>query len=370
MHQQSELTLAQVEQFKRDRFPYVFGHLGATAAVVGIAWPTADHQALLWFAIVHHISTWILAFTFFRPFRSGPQSQIPLSTYVGTVICNATLSSALLFDLTAARELDFTLAAGAVLFAGAAGSFVTLGVHSTIMRVALASLLLPYVLIAFLLGHIAIALGVVFFFCNVVITGVWKTTRGNQQLIEMRVSESKRAALAEMEAETDPLTGLVNRRGVDRLDGKALDSGAAAMYFDLNNFKAINDTCGHSVGDEVLQVIAQRLRDNVPESDVVARIGGDEFLVLSFTNDTGTIEAMVDALDEQLRQPVVVEGGEALHLTLAVGISYANTPWLQLTDLLRDSDQDMYRSKSAMRSSSEDRDQAPEFVADIDRSAA
>ena len=141
------------------------------------------------------------------------------------------------------------------------------------------------------------------------------------------------------------------------------------MYFDLNDFKAINDTCGHSVGDEVLQVIAQRLRDNVPESDVVARIGGDEFLVLSFTNDTGTIEAMVDALDQQLRQPVVVEGGEVLHLTLAVGISYANTPWLQLTDLLRDSDRDMYRSKSAMRSS-QDRVEAPKFVADIDRSAA
>ena len=132
----------------------------------------------------------------------------------------------------------------------------------------------------------------------------------------------------------------------------------------------INDTCGHSVGDDVLQVIAQRLQDYVPASDVVARIGGDEFLVLSFTNNTSTIEAMVEALDEQLRQPIVVAGGEVLHITIAVGISYTHTPWLQLADLLRDSDRDMYRAKSAMRSNLEDRDQVPEFVADIDRSAA
>ena len=86
---------------------------------------------------------------------------------------------------------------------------------------------------------------------------------------------------------------------------------------------------------------------------------------------------MVEALDEQLRQPVVVAGGEVLHITIAVGISYTRAPWLQLADLLRDSDRDMYRSKSAMyrsksamRSSGEDRDQTPKVLADIDRSAA
>ena len=54
---------------------------------------------------------------------------------------------------------------------------------------------------------------------------------------------------------------------------------------------------------------------------------------------------MVEALDEQLRQPVVVAGGEVLHITIAVGISYTKAPWLQLADLLRDSDRDMYRSR-------------------------
>lgn len=361
MQQKAELTLAQVEQFKRDRWPYVIGHVGATAAVVGVSWPTADHSALLWFAVVHHISTWILAFTFFGPFRSGSPSQIPLSTYVGTVVCNATLSSALLFDLTSARNLDFTLAVGITLFAGAAGSFVTLGVHSTVMRVALASLLLPYALIVLSVGHIAIALGVVFFFCNVVIAGVWKTASGYQQLIAMRLSESQRAALAEMEAETDPLTGLMNRRGVQRLDGKALSDGAAAIYLDLNDFKAINDTYGHSVGDEVLRTVAGRLRTTVSISDAVARIGGDEFLVLAFTNDTSVIEASVQNINEQLEKPFAI-GGKALGLSIAVGTSYTDAPWLELAGLLQDSDRAMYRSKRDMQRNAVD--------ADLDRFAA
>ncbi len=370
MHQKSEFTLAQVEQFKRDRWPYVIGHVGATAAVVGVSWPVADHQALLWFAVIHHISTWILAFTFFLPFRSGPQAEIPLSTYIGTAVCNATLSSALLFDLTAARNLDFTLAVGIVLFAGAAGSFVTLGVHSTVMRVALASLLLPYVLITLFLGHIAIALGVVFFFCNVVITGVWKTTTGHQQLIASRISESHRAAVAEVEAETDPLTGLMNRRGVERLDGRALNAGAAAMYFDVNGFKAINDTFGHSAGDEVLRMIAQRLRDTVPTRDVVARIGGDEFLVLSFTDERFAIDAIVQDVNEQLQQPIVVAGGQVLHITIAVGISYTDAPWLQLAELVRDSDRDMYRTKRTMQSGKNGADITSTVDVDLDRFAA
>ena len=370
MHQKTELTRAQVEQFKRDRWPYVIGHVGATVSVVAVSWPTADHRALLWFALVHHLATWILGFTFFLPFRSGTQKRIPLLTYAGTALCNATLSSALLFDLTSARNLDFTLAVGCTLFAGAAGSFVTLGVHSTVMRVALASLLMPYALTTLLVGQIAIALGVVFFFCNVVIAGVWKTTSGHQQLIEKRLSESQRAALAEMEAATDPLTGLLNRRGVQRLDGTTLGSGASAMYFDVNDFKSINDTFGHSGGDEVLRVVAQRLRDTVPTGDVVARIGGDEFLVLTFADETSAVKALLQDINERIEQPIAVAVDEVVHITVASGISYTSAPLLELAGLLRDSDSAMYRSKRAIQSNETALGQTSEFDADLDRSAA
>ena len=346
MDNDAESTHA-VDQFKLDRWPYAIGHFGATLAIVAVAWPVADHNRLLWFGLAHHLATWVLALSFYLPLRSGNEKRIPLWTYVGLAIVNATLSSALLFDPAAAHELTFTLVIGVVLFAGAAGSFVTLGVHSTLMRVALTSLLFPYVITAFLFGHVALALGVLFFYCNVVVAGVWKLANAQQKLISSCVTAANRAELAELEAETDPLTGLVNRRGLDRLNGMQLRTGAAALYFDLNKFKAINDTYGHGVGDEILQVVAQRLLGAVSADDVVARLGGDEFLVLVFGDAVSSIDAVVERLSRRLQQPVVVSGSKMLDVSAAVGRSYTSGPVLNLDELLRDSDHAMYRSKGS-----------------------
>ena len=147
-------------------------------------------------------------------------SRIPLWTYFGLVAANATLSLALLFTPNgAAPELTYILTVVAVLFAGAAGSFVTLGVHANLIRVSLTSLLLPFVVTAFYFGHAAVALGTMCFYGNVVVTGVWKLANGQQELIALRINAAHRAEMAEKDAETDPLTGLINRRGIGRLDG-------------------------------------------------------------------------------------------------------------------------------------------------------
>lgn len=347
MDLKAEFKQAQLEQFKRDRWPYAIGHVGATAALVGIAWPVADHSSLLCFAVVHHLATWFLALTLYLPLRRSNVKQVPLWTFIGVAVVNATLSSALLFDLSAAGDLTYTLVVGVVLFAGAAGSFVTLGVHSTILRVALTSLLLPFVIAAFCLGHVAAALGTVFFFCNVVVAGVWKLTSGQRELILLRINAAERAELAELEAETDHLTGLANRRGVERLDGMNLSTGVSALYFDLNKFKPINDTYGHDVGDEILQVVAQRLRGAVSAKDVVARLGGDEFMVVIFEHEASAVKVVVDRLRRRLEEPVTVTGGQVLHISAAIGTSSTSAPVLKLDDLMRDSDQAMYRAKES-----------------------
>jgi len=199
---------AQVDRFKHDRLPYVIGHGLATVSVVGIAWAVVDHNSLLWFGVVHHIATWILAFSFYLPFRNKRVNRIPLWTYFGVIVANATLSLALLFDSEGARELSYILTVAAVLFAGAAGSFVTLGVHGPLIRVALTSLLLPFVVAAFCLGHVAVALGTMCFYCNVVVAGVWKLANGQQELISLGINAAHRAEVAEKDAEMDPLTGL------------------------------------------------------------------------------------------------------------------------------------------------------------------
>lgn len=347
MDLQAESSLAMLKQFKRDRWPYAIGHVGATLALVCIAWSVADHSALLWFGLVHHVASWIAALTLYLPLRGENTKRIPFWTYFGVVLVNATLSSALLFDLTAAQDLTFVLVVGVVLFAGAAGSFVTLGVHPTILRVALTSLLLPFVITTLCLGYVAVALGTVFFFCNVVVAGVWKLTSGQQELISLRLDAAQRAEIAELEAETDHLTGLVNRRGLKRFDGMELSNGAAALYFDVNKFKSINDTYGHLVGDEILQVVSQRLRGAVAATDVVVRLGGDEFLVLIFSDQDSTIDAAIERLSQRLQEPVSVSSGLMLNISAAVGHSSTSEPVLILDDLLRDSDQAMYQSKGS-----------------------
>ena len=85
----------------------------------------------------------------------------------------------------------------------------------------------------------------------------------------------------------DPLTGLNNQRYMNTLFDQALMLAMrphqilAVIYIDLDNFKPINDNAGHMVGDEVLKVIAKRLQDNTRSTDICARVGGDEFVILS-----------------------------------------------------------------------------------------
>ena len=296
---------------------------------------------------MHHLATWVLALAVYFPLRSKDLKRLPLWTYVGVVVVNATLSSALLFDWVAARDLTYTLVVGVVLFSGSAGSFVTLGVHSTMLRVAMTSLLLPFIISAFCLGHIAVALGTIVFYCNVAVAGVWKLSSGQQELIALRIAAAKRADIAQREAATDHLTGLVNRRGIEQLDGMELSTGAAALYFDVNKFKVINDTYGHGVGDEILQAVAQRLRGAVSANDVVARLRGDEFLVLIFSDDITAVDLIARRICQRLREPVSVSGDHVLDITATVGRAYTSEPVLRLEDLMRDSDHAMYQTKKA-----------------------
>ena len=352
MDRETEFARAQVDRFKRDRLPYVVGHVLATVSLIGIAWASADHGSLLRFGVAHHFATWVLALSFYLPFRNKRVSRIPLWTYFGLVVANATLSLALLFTPKGtAPELSYLLTVAAVLFSGAAGSFVTLGVHPTLIRVGLTSILLPFVVTTFCYGHVAIALGTMCFYCNVVVAGVWKLANGQQELIDLRINAAHRAEIAEREAETDPLTGLINRRGVDRLDGMELNSGATAFYVDLNKFKTINDTYGHDIGDEILNFAAQRLRNAVSGDDVVARLGGDEFLVLTFENDADVTDTIITRLSERLQEPVCLSNGNVLEISAAIGRCSTSAPVLKLNDLLRESDHAMYLSKRSQERS-------------------
>ncbi|QSX77540.1 GGDEF domain-containing protein [Agrilutibacter solisilvae] len=149
----------------------------------------------------------------------------------------------------------------------------------------------------------------------------------------------------------DPLTGLPNRKRLEddftiasRVAGAAPERIVVAVV-DVDNFKQINDTHGHAVGDRVLCEIGRRLQGVMRETDTVARIGGDEFVVVAHRLDAAGLSRLADRLLTACATPVEVDGLE-LRLGLSVGLVRASDGAEALDGLLRKADLAMYRAKA------------------------
>jgi len=165
-------------------------------------------------------------------------------------------------------------------------------------------------------------------------------------------------------ARHDALTGLANPLELhERLTGFLADQIPIAVVFcDLDRFKEINDSRGHGPGDEVLRLVAQRLRAVVRGEDVVARVGGDEFVVVSTGVGSPEALALVDRIDQAFAHPMTVEG-ERLLVRLSLGLAYEPSrvgngllPEERAKELLSTADQAMYarkRSRAAFSRMSE-----------------
>lgn len=153
-------------------------------------------------------------------------------------------------------------------------------------------------------------------------------------------------------AHHDSLTGLANRKqfydslknaiALTRRQGGQL----ALLLLDLNDFKPINDTLGHHVGDLVLQGVAQRLRECVRETDCVARIGGDEFtMILTGIHDEEDAVAATRKIIEYMERPFLGDG-RSLYVNASIGISIYPTDADNLESLVRNADVAMYQAKA------------------------
>ena len=149
----------------------------------------------------------------------------------------------------------------------------------------------------------------------------------------------------------DPLTGLPNRALLhDRIDqalarSRRTEETFALLVVDLDGFKGVNDVRGHEAGNEVLRAIARRLESVVRATDTVARVGGDEFVVLSLgTSDDHEAAALVGRLRQAIRRPYRVDGG---HVELDASIGWALFPQdgLEPIELLMRADGQMYATK-------------------------
>ena len=165
------------------------------------------------------------------------------------------------------------------------------------------------------------------------------------------VTDQRLAAERLLHAAThDGLTELPNRAAlVERLDELLVHASAgqiSVLFIDLDNFKMVNDSLGHGVGDELLRRIAGRLRRVMRDNDRLARFGGDEFVVFV---DGGVDPAVVaERLRRAVQQPLVIDEHE-LVVTASIGFAVNSGNNLTADDLLRDADAAMYRAKAAGR---------------------
>jgi diguanylate cyclase (GGDEF)-like protein len=163
----------------------------------------------------------------------------------------------------------------------------------------------------------------------------------------------QRTAHLEHEVNHDPLTGLANRNLLwDRLDqavhfAQRHKSQVATVLIDLNNFKGINDTLGHEAGDVVLKVIARRLQTSVRDSDTVARMSGDEFvLVLANQPSLRFTLRMIERLRESFAIPVSFNGRE-IQVGASIGVALYPNDGANATELVRAADVAMYHGKGS-----------------------
>jgi diguanylate cyclase (GGDEF)-like protein len=172
--------------------------------------------------------------------------------------------------------------------------------------------------------------------------------------ISVALSNSARGEQLYRQAHFDALTGLPNRLLFrDRLQQElagGIEGRGALLYVDLDHFKKINDTVGHGAGDQMLQIVAQRLRSCVKDGDTVARLGGDEFtVILRIVATAEGAQRVATRIIEQLQQPVNIAGRDHF-VRASIGITLFPDDGAELDELMRNADLAMYRAKEAGRS--------------------
>ncbi|MCA1984393.1 putative bifunctional diguanylate cyclase/phosphodiesterase [Nocardioides nematodiphilus] len=182
---------------------------------------------------------------------------------------------------------------------------------------------------------------------------------GRDSYVGVAVSMDEQVALQQQlrhAATHDALTGLANRSLLHEELGRAIEEAAAGGHrvavldLDLDRFKVVNDGFGHPYGDKVIQAVAHRLRALVCLEDTVARMGGDEFVILApLVHRYEDIHEMSQRLVDSFSEPFVVEERQ-IHLTGSIGVSFYPRDGLRGAELIDNADMAMYYAKAAGRS--------------------
>jgi diguanylate cyclase (GGDEF)-like protein/PAS domain S-box-containing protein len=190
------------------------------------------------------------------------------------------------------------------------------------------------------------------------------TAREIRRTITKALARQALAELAKLRY-YDPLTQLPNRRMLqERLDGLGTASDVALLFLDLDRFKAVNDTRGHAAGDSMLLQVAARVTKAVRSGDLVARVGGDEFVVLCLNTSVVAAEALAARLRQDLAVPFVI--GEH-HVFAGGSVGVAHTDTTETPKLLDAADLAMYIDKRQKKRRAAAPEARPTSAAEFDR---
>ncbi|MDW2111191.1 GGDEF domain-containing protein, partial [Vibrio sp. 2089] len=147
-------------------------------------------------------------------------------------------------------------------------------------------------------------------------------------------------------AARDPMTGLLNRRGMQAVwRNKMTKKNVALAVFDIDSFKTINDTYGHDVGDSAIQLVAKCIRDNIRHSDVASRFGGEEFTVLLPHTNQEQACYFAERLRKRIEQEIVKVEDFLINYTISIGVCEYKPYFESHTQWLKSADAALYRAK-------------------------
>lgn len=361
---ESDQTLARQQSLRLQRFYLAQLNYLITYIVIAVSWFTGQYPAAAGYALSHIVIGILCQGSIYLMLRSGFNLRFrdPSLTSLQIVIAMLLLTYLLLFTREFLSSLimiypiillfgvfqlsrrTFVLHAGlALLLYGVLLSYLYW--HSS-TPLSLAALALDWFVLACFLGWLS-------FFCSYIRELRERLQRRHQTLQLHQETLKNMMGQLQTQADTDSLTGLVNRRyfiqEAERritLLGPGQKLGLALI--DLDHFKRINDLYGHAIGDEVLQAFAALARESLRNDDVIARFGGEEFILLLHKADLSSLQHCLERIRQGFAALCFSNLPEGVHCTLSAGMSMI-AQGDDLEQHIHYADQAMYAAKALGR---------------------
>lgn len=352
--------LAQAEKLQllySQSFPAIFASLLGGLLVCTVLWPVQNHPLLISWFLVLSASSLIRLILFVRYWQLKPRGGAILSweqPYFLTLLLSALIWGLGIIVILPPQSVLHQIVVYYFVIGMAGGAFAVYSAHRPMTLTTIACIIFPITLWFLLQGTLlstAMVIGAVAFFISLVRAGKILSATMHQSF---RLAHQLRHMneVAESMARRDELTGLVNRRGFYE-QGELYanhcqrnDEVLAMILMDVDFFKKINDTLGHAAGDATLKQLGKIFQKTVRGADICARIGGEEFAILSLVTTPLEAEELAERLRQLVAEADILFDKARVSITASFGVSSGD---YNLDRLFQKADSALYRAKEEGR---------------------